>query len=118
MVTETENYTLERRGIIIEPDMDRPYETGGALNPATAQYKGTSYLLYRSVAAEPHNYSRIMLAELRPDGERLTAHRLDMCALEPQESYEKWADGVHGGVEDPRVTKMEDGSYIMAYTAY
>ncbi len=118
MITETEQYALVRRGIIIEPDMDRPYEAGGVLNPATVQHNGTAYLLYRSVAAEPHNYSRIMLAELHRIGDGLEAYRLDTCALEPQEPYEKWRDGVHGGVEDPRVTPMEDGSFIMAYTAY
>ncbi len=118
MVIETERFLLERRGIILEPDPDRPYEAGGVLNPATAQHNGASYLLYRSVAAEPVNYSRIMLAELHPKGGGQEAKRLDKVALEPRESYEKWQDGVHGGVEDPRVTPLEDGSYIMAYTAY
>lgn len=118
MVTEIEKFTLERQGIIIEPDMDRPYEAGGVLNPATAIHNGVAYLLYRSVAAEPVNYSRIMLAELHPNGDGLEAHRLGKAALEPEAAYEKWADGVHGGVEDPRVTPLEDGSYIMAYTAY
>jgi predicted GH43/DUF377 family glycosyl hydrolase len=118
MVTEAEQFLLERRGIVIEPDLNRAYEAGGVLNPATGQHNGTSYMLYRSVAAEPHNYSRIMLAELHPKGDGLEAKRLDKAALEPQEAYEKWRDGVHGGVEDPRVTPLEDGTYIMAYTAY
>ncbi len=117
--TEQAKFSLERQGIILEPDMNRPFEVGGVLNPATAQHNGTAYLLYRAVAAEPHNYSRIMLAELHSesDSPKMKARRLDLCALEPQEPYEKWRDGVHGGVEDPRVTPL-DGSYLMAYTAY
>jgi predicted GH43/DUF377 family glycosyl hydrolase len=118
MVTQADQFSLERRGIIMRPDPARPYEAGGVLNPATASHNGKTYLLYRSVAGTPHNYSRIMLAELLPKGNGLETRRLDICALEPQETYEKWRDGVHGGVEDPRITPLEDGSYIMAYTAY
>ena len=118
MTTETDQFRLERRGIIIEPDPNRPYEAGGVLNPATARHNGVSYLLYRSVAAEPVNYSRIIVAELHPRGDGLEARRLDKIALEPEAPYEKWQDGVHGGVEDPRVTPLEDGTYIMAYTGY
>jgi predicted GH43/DUF377 family glycosyl hydrolase len=117
-MTNNEQFTLERRGIVMAPDMSRSYEAGGVLNPATARHNGVAYLLYRAVAEVPHNYSRIMLAELQPKGDGLTAHRMDLCALEPREPYELWQDGVHGGVEDPRVTPLEDGSYIMAYTAY
>jgi predicted GH43/DUF377 family glycosyl hydrolase len=118
MTTQADQFTLVRRGIIMTPDPDRPYEAGGVLNPATASHNGKTYLLYRSVAGTPHNYSRLMLAELLPRGDGLEARRLDICALEPQETYEKWQDGVHGGVEDPRITPLEDGSYVMAYTAY
>ncbi|HEX2914512.1 MAG TPA: glycosidase [Chloroflexia bacterium] len=118
MTTDTEKFALERQGIVLEPDYNRPYEAGGVLNPASAYYNGKAYLLYRSVAAEPVNYSRIMLAELHPAQGGLVAERLDICALEPEAPYEKWRDGVHGGVEDPRVTPMQDGSFIMVYTAY
>ena len=90
MTTETDQFRLERRGIIIEPDPNRPYEAGGVLNPATARHNGVSYLLYRSVAAEPVNYSRIIVAELHPRGDGLEARRLDKIALEPEAPYEKW----------------------------
>lgn len=118
MLSYMQQYTLERRGIVLSPDPALPYEAGGVLNPATVYYQGVPYLLYRAVAAHPHNYSRIMLAELRPQNGRLVAHRLEHCALKPQASYEKWQDGEHGGVEDPRVTPLLDGSFIMAYVAY
>lgn len=118
MVIQADQFTLERRGIIMSPDVSRPYEAGGVLNPAVARHNGKTYLLYRAVAGEPPNYSRVMLAELHPKGDGLEAHRMDICALEPQAPYELWRDGVHGGVEDPRVTPLEDGSFIMAYAAY
>jgi len=120
MIAETSKYELRRRGIVLTPDYDKRHEAGGVLNPAVASYNGKSYLLYRSVDTVPHNYSRIMVAELRPDGPdgNMIAHRLDICALEPQEPYEKWGVGNGGGVEDPRVTPMADGSFVMAYAAY
>ena len=122
MITQPQKYELQRRGIVLTPDYDQRQEAGGVLNPATAVYNDKHYLLYRSVDSVPHNYSRIMVAQLRPDGPggTIVAHRLNRCALEPQEPYEKWgaAAGVGGGVEDPRITLMEDGSFVMAYAAY
>jgi predicted GH43/DUF377 family glycosyl hydrolase len=111
---------LKRRGVVLTPDYNQRREAGGVLNPAAASYNGKDYLLYRAVDSVPHNYSRILVAELRPDGPegQLLAHRLDVCALEPEESYEKWSDGKGGGVEDPRITRLEDGSFIMAYVGY
>lgn len=111
-------YTLQRHNIVLMPDPHRSYEAGGVLNPAAAIQDTTRYLLYRAVARDPQNYSRIMVAELRSEYGDVIAHRLDVCALEPTEPYEKWRDGIHGGVEDPRVTPLEDGSYLMTYTAY
>ncbi len=118
-ISENQTYQLERKGIVLKPDYSKRVEAGGVLNPAVASHNGKAYLLYRSVDSTPHNYSRIMLAELVQQGDTVISERLDLCALEPQESYEKWRDPVQGGgVEDPRVTPMEDGTYLMAYACY
>ncbi len=111
-------YQLERRGVLLRPDLSNPYEQGGVLNPAAVLHDGVTFLLYRAVATVPPNYSRILIAtcSFGPQGE-LQAKKLNKVALEPQASYELLADGQGGGVEDPRITLL-DGVYYMTYTAY
>lgn len=114
-------FRLERRGVVLHPDLGNPYESGGVLNPAAVMRDGVTYVFYRAVAVTPPNYSRILIAtsHLREDG-GIETMRLGKIALEPQESYELWYEGdrlAGGGVEDPRITLL-DGIYYMAYTAY
>lgn len=114
-------YQLDRRGVVLQPDLSNPYEQGGVLNPAAVAHDGVTYLLYRAVATTPHNYSRILIAtcSLSPGGE-IHIERLNRVALEPEAPYELLAGspgGEQGGVEDPRITPL-DGSYYMTYTAY
>jgi beta-1,2-mannobiose phosphorylase / 1,2-beta-oligomannan phosphorylase len=111
-------FALTRRGVALRPDPADPRERGGVLNPAAIGRDGVTYLFYRAVAAEPANYSRILVAtcRLKPDG-RIETTRLPRAALEPEAPYERWADGQGGGVEDPRITPLE-GAYYLAYTAY
>jgi predicted GH43/DUF377 family glycosyl hydrolase len=113
-----DRFLLVRRGVVLEPNESDPYEAGGVLNPAAIQHDGLTYILYRAVALVPHNFSRILIAtcELTPDNQ-IKINRLNKVALEPEEPYELWADGDGGGVEDPRITKIND-SYYMPYTAY
>jgi predicted GH43/DUF377 family glycosyl hydrolase len=104
--------------VVLRPDPARPFEQGGVLNPAAVQHDGATYIFYRAVALTPANYSRILIATVRPapDG-TVHATRLDRVALEPAAPYELWANGQGGGVEDPRITPL-DGAYYLAYTAY
>ncbi len=115
---EVDRFRLLRRGVVLTPDPADPYEAGGVLNPAAAVRGGVTYVFYRSVATDPPNYSRILIATCRllPSGQ-IDVTRLRKVALEPQEPYELWADGHGGGVEDPRITLLDDG-YYMTYTAY
>jgi predicted GH43/DUF377 family glycosyl hydrolase len=87
------------------------------LNPAAVLHDGLIYLFYRAVALHPANYSRILIATCMPQGIQFNFTRLDQVALEPQEPYELWANGQGGGVEDPRITRLEQ-QYYMTYTAY
>lgn len=117
-VGEDGRFQMVRRGVVLTPDPANPYEAGGVLNPAVVQHEGTTYVLYRAVALDPSNYSRILIAtcSLLPEG-TICVNRLGKVALEPQEPYEVWADGKGGGVEDPRITGL-NGTYYMTYTAY
>jgi beta-1,2-mannobiose phosphorylase / 1,2-beta-oligomannan phosphorylase len=102
----------------MRPDLANPYERGGVLNPAAVLHEGTTYVLYRAVAETPPNFSRILMATCELEtGNRLRTVRLDRVALEPEEPYELWENGLGGGVEDPRIPPI-DGTYYMAYTAY
>jgi len=115
---DADRFHLVRCGVVLTPDSTDPYEAGGVLNPAAAVLDGLTYVLYRSVALNPPNYSRILMATCRllPTG-HLEVTRLHKVALEPQEPYELWADGKGGGVEDPRITPLDD-FYYMTYTAF
>ncbi len=114
----TNRFQLVRRGVVLTPDVTNPSEAGGVLNPAAVTRGELTYVFYRSVATDPPNYSRILIATCRllPAGQ-IEVARLHKVALEPQESYELWADGRGGGVEDPRITRLDE-SYYMTYTAY
>lgn len=112
-------FQLDRQGIVLTPDPTNPYEAGGVLNPAAVSNNNLTYLFYRAVALKPHNYSRILIAtcNVNSDGSLGNVQRLNKIALEPEASYELWANGKGGGVEDPRITRISS-TYYMTYTAY
>lgn len=120
---EPPSYTLKRQGILLAPDEHLRHEAGGVLNPTIYEAGGKIYLMYRAVDSLPHNFSRLALAELTWEGERLVAKRLNRLALEPAAAYEllaprgSQADAPGGGCEDPRVTAI-DGLLYLCYTAY
>ncbi|HEY9721320.1 MAG TPA: hypothetical protein V6D47_04860 [Oscillatoriaceae cyanobacterium] len=116
-------FTLHRQGILLAPAEGLRYEAGGVLNPTIYLAPTGLMMMYRAVDRVPHNFSRLALASLRWEGDRLLAERLDRFALEPSEPYELLdatldapvASG--GGCEDPRVTEV-DGELYLCYTAY
>jgi predicted GH43/DUF377 family glycosyl hydrolase len=119
----TTPYALKRRGVLLEPAPGIASEAGGVLNPTVYAIGGKTYLMYRSVADVPENFSRLALAELVWENGQLEARRLNRFALEPQAPYElltpEGQPGIAtgGGCEDPRVT-MIGGTLYLCYTAY
>jgi predicted GH43/DUF377 family glycosyl hydrolase len=111
-------FTLERLGIVMEPEPGNPQESEGVLNPAAARGPdGELYLFPRMVAAG--NYSRIGIARVKFNdaGDPTGVERLGI-ALQPEAAYELRPNG-GGGCEDPRITFVEPlGQYIMTYAAY
>ena len=110
--------SMERLGVVMEPQPGNLNEVEGVLNPATARGPdGELYLLPRLVGAG--NYSRIGLARVlfdehgNPEGvERMAT------VLEPETDYERNTRN-GGGVEDPRVSFLAPWClYVMTYTAY
>src|SRR6202021_1519180 len=112
-----ESVTLQRLGLIMEPEPGNPNEIEGGLNPAAIRGPdGELYLFPRLVAKG--NYSRIGIARVRFNeaGDPSGVERLGI-ALEPEADYELRPGG--GGCEDPRVTFVEPlQRYLMTYTAF
>ena len=111
-------FSIERLGIVAEPDPGNPAEAWGILNPGAARGRDGQLYLFPRVVAEG-NFSRIAIARVVFDtrGVPTGIERLGY-ALEPTEPYEQNPKS-GGGCEDARVTYLEPlGLYVMAYTAY
>lgn len=110
------SYRLRRVATIMSPDPDDPLEFWGAFNPAVASTpQGRTYLLAR-VTAEG-NVSRLRLAEIiSRDGVPKEVRRAGVV-LASDEAWER--GGGRGGVEDPRVTFVDElGAYVLSYTTH
>ncbi len=109
-------YALTRIGVVMVPEPGNPHELEGVLNPASGRGPdGELYLLPRLVAAG--NISRIGLVRvIVEDGVPVGVERQGIV-LEPDRSWERGIG--NAGVEDPRITWMEDlGLHVMTYVAY
>jgi beta-1,2-mannobiose phosphorylase / 1,2-beta-oligomannan phosphorylase len=110
-------FTVQRLGVVMEPNPDDPQEAMGVLNPAASRAPDGDLYLFPRIVAEG-NYSRIGRARVLFDGagNPVGVERLGFV-LEPQEEYEHNAAG-SGGCEDPRVTFIAAlGRYVMTYVA-
>lgn len=83
------------------------FENEGVLNPAAIRDGDDVHLFYRAVSNG--NYSSIGYCKLK--GPLAVVERLDTPILFPQFDYESH------GVEDPRITKI-DNLYYLTYSAY
>ncbi len=97
---------VKKEGILLKKTT-LGFENEGVLNPAVIREGNSIHLFYRAVSKG--NYSSIGYCKLR---DPLTIEeRADSPVLFPQFAYESH------GVEDPRITKIED-LYYLTYTAY
>jgi beta-1,2-mannobiose phosphorylase / 1,2-beta-oligomannan phosphorylase len=97
---------VKKEGIVLHKT-DLNFENEGVLNPGVIQEGGKIHIFYRAV--RKGNYSSIGYCKL---SQFLTVEeRLDTPLIFPQFDYESH------GVEDPRVTKIDD-LYYLTYTAY
>ena len=98
--------TIEKHGIILAPTK-REFENNGVFNPGIYQDGNTVHILYRAV--QNGNLSTIGYANT--DGPLKLKERNEQPLIKREFDYEKH------GVEDPRITKIED-TYYITYTAY
>ncbi len=111
-------FTLQRLGIVAEPEPGNPREAWGILNPGAARSRDGQLYLFPRVIAEG-NFSRIAIARVVFDerGQPSGIERLGY-ALEPTMPWE-WDPKSGGGCEDARVTFLRPlDLYVMTYTAY
>ena len=97
---------VKKEGVLLNKTM-HGFEVEGVLNPAAIRVGDYVHLFYRAVGKG--NYSSIGYAKLK--GALLVEERSEMPVLFPQFDYESH------GVEDPRITKI-DNLYYLTYTAY
>lgn len=101
-------------GPILSPDSNHYWEAKGVLNPAAVYEKDTVHLVYRAVA--PDNTSVFGYANSQ-DGYHIDERLDDPIYLPKTEAEMKKKPNANSGVEDPRMTKLDDRFY-MTYTAY
>lgn len=97
---------VKKEGIVLEKTQ-AGFEVEGVLNPAVIQEGDTIHLFYRAVGKR--NYSTVGYCQM--DTPLTVKERTDTPILFPQFDYESQ------GVEDPRITKIDD-TYYLTYTAY
>ena len=97
---------VKKEGILLEKT-ELGFENEGVLNPAVIREGNTVHMFYRAVSKG--NYSSIGYCKL--DGPLTVTERNDTPLLFPQSDIESH------GVEDPRITKIDD-LYYLTYTAY
>ena len=97
---------VTKYGIILEKT-ENVFENLGVLNPGIYQDGNTVHMFYRAVRIG--NFSTVGYCKL--EGPLKVIERSDLPILWPTESYESQ------GVEDPRITKIND-TFYMSYAAF
>ncbi|MBA2713067.1 MAG: glycosidase [Rubrobacteraceae bacterium] len=110
------SFSMQRLGVVMEPRLDDPGETGGVLNPGGVRGPDGAYYLFPRLVEAP-NYSRVGVARvIFEDGEPVGAERLGL-ALEPEAAFER--NPHTAGCEDARVTYIKAiERYVIAYSSY
>jgi predicted GH43/DUF377 family glycosyl hydrolase len=95
---------------LITPD-DLPFENNGVFNPAVADLGDEMVLLLRIERREGISELRIARSPNGVDNWEFADEPLLSPDL-PDYPFEEW------GCEDPRITRLENGQWAVAYTAY
>lgn len=108
---------FERKGIIMEANPEVAWKAKDVFNPSAIVKDGKVYMIYRAEddtgRGEWNGTSRLGLAVSEDGLNFRPAVDPDKPILEPTEPYE-----LPGGCEDPRVVQLDNGQYVMTYTAF
>jgi beta-1,2-mannobiose phosphorylase / 1,2-beta-oligomannan phosphorylase len=97
---------VKKEGVLLSKT-DREFENDGVLNPAIIRDGDSVHMFYRAVRKGNHS----SIGYCRLDGPLTIAERWEKPFMVPEFEYESQ------GIEDPRISKIDD-LYYMAYTAY
>ncbi len=111
---------------IISPRAHNSWEAFNTFNPAAIYYQGKVHILYR---AQGHDYVSVVGYATSSDGIHVD-ERLDRPIYVPSQGFDTNSNlhpedlsffyisgGGYGGVEDPRITKIDDKFYL-TYVAF
>lgn len=98
--------TVKKEGILLT-GRDLEFENEGVLNPAIMREGDSVHIFYRAVSSGNHS----TIGYCRLDGPLTIAERWDSPFMVPEFDYESQ------GIEDARITKIDD-VYYMTYTGY
>jgi beta-1,2-mannobiose phosphorylase / 1,2-beta-oligomannan phosphorylase len=97
---------VKKEGVLLTRT-DSEFENEGVLNPAVIREGDSVHIFYRAVQKGNHS----TIGYCRMDGPLTIVERLDKPFMIPEFDYESQ------GVEDARITKIED-TFYMTYTGY
>ena len=103
-------FTREKSNPLLTPS-DMPFENNGVFNPAVADLGDEIVLLLRIERREGMSELRVARSANGVDNWEIADEPLLDPDL-PDHPFEEW------GCEDPRTTKLEDGRWVISYTAY
>ncbi|HCA46952.1 MAG TPA: glycosidase [Armatimonadetes bacterium] len=103
-------FTRETRNPLLTP-ADMPFENNGAFNPAVADLGDEIVLLLRIERREGMSELRVARSPNGVDNWEIADLPL-LAPDHPEYPFEEW------GCEDARVTRLENGQWVIAYTAY
>jgi len=99
---------------ILKPIQEHKWESKAVYNPAAIQLGETTYIVYRTMSEDNQSYLGLAISS---DGYHID-ERLPEMIYPLRSEYElPKRPGQYAGVEDPRLTRIDDTIYIM-YTAF
>ena len=99
-------FKRSKKNPVIEPNTENSWESLKVYNPGAVFHDGKYHLFYRAMGKD--GICRLGYA-VSEDGENF--ERNSEPVMEPTTEYEKW------GIEDPRISKIDD-TFYMAYAGF
>ncbi|HSA84522.1 MAG TPA: hypothetical protein VLF20_06595 [Patescibacteria group bacterium] len=109
----TKKFTRFAGNPILKPSLELDWQKKGAFNPAAIYENGIVHIVYRGQAEDG---TSVFGYATSIDGVHIDEHYHSPIYV-PREDFEKPTHKGNSGVEDPRITKINDRFY-MTYTAY
>lgn len=112
-----------KKNPIIEPSLDRPWESKATFNPTALEHDGKVHLIYRAIGENDMSvlgYARSDDGTLVVDRHPEAAYLHETDSMKPKKAPIvpiSSGGGWGGGCEDPRMTKLNDSVYLL-YTAF